>query len=128
MVSYEARLRVANSEGLLRAGMTATATIATDKTANALLVPNAALRFDPGETAKEEGGVFGPQQFGLEREEDSATIGVGSRQTVHIVGEDGLPKPVEVVTGASDGRRTLVTAKDLAAGAKVIVGESAVAK
>ncbi len=126
VVSYEARLRVANAEGLLRAGMTATATISTARTADSLLVPNAALRFDPGGEEEEGGGMFGgPGQFGLDREEERATIGVGSRQTVYIVGEDGLPEAVEVVTGASDGRRTLVTSKELAAGAQVIVGERA---
>src|SRR5690606_37618736 len=98
VVSYEARLTVANGEGLLRPGMTATATIATASTGVSLLVPNTALRFDP-EAEEEEGGAMiggGPgQNFGLEQEEDRATIGVGSRQRVHVLGVDGKLRPIE---------------------------------
>ena len=58
VVSYEARLTVQNPEGLLRPGMTATATIATQSTGSVKLVPNAALRFRPDEEAEGKGGVF----------------------------------------------------------------------
>ncbi|NIP89699.1 MAG: efflux RND transporter periplasmic adaptor subunit, partial [Gammaproteobacteria bacterium] len=62
--------------------MTATATIATASTGENMLVPNGALRFRPPE--EEEGGsIFGPQDFGLNQEAE-ATIGIGSRQTVHV--------------------------------------------
>lgn len=120
VVSYEARLIVGNDEGLLRPGMTATATIATTNTGNAMLVPNGALRFDPNEE-DEEGGIFGDPQFGLEGE-DNASIGVGSRQTVYVVQEDGTLRSIEVVTGQSDGRQTVVTSKELEVGMEVVTG------
>ncbi|WP_120077918.1 efflux RND transporter periplasmic adaptor subunit [Aurantiacibacter odishensis] len=120
VVSYEARLIVANDDGLLRPGMTATATIATTNTGTAMLVPNGALRFDPNEE-EEEGGVFGPQQFGLDSE-DSASIGVGSRQTVYVVEADGSLRAIEVVTGQSDGRETVVTSDELEVGMEVVTG------
>ncbi len=120
VVSYEARLIVGNDEGLLRPGMTATATIATTNTGNAMLVPNGALRFDPNEE-DEEGGIFGDPQFGLEGE-DTATIGVGSRQTVYVVQEDGALRSIEVVTGQSDGRQTVVTSDELEVGMEVVTG------
>lgn len=120
VVSYEARLIVENTDGLLRAGMTATATIATTSTGVSMLVPNGALRFDPGEE-EEEGGIFGNQQFGLDQE-DEATIGVGSRQTVHVVEEDGSLRAIEVVTGQSDGRLTVVTSDELETGMEVVTG------
>ena len=120
VVSYEARLIVGNDEGLLRPGMTATATIATTNTGNAMLVPNGALRFDPKEE-DEEGGIFGDPQFGLEGE-DTATIGVGSRQTVYVVQEDGALRSIEVVTGQSDGRQTVVTSDELEVGMEVVTG------
>ncbi len=120
VVSYEARLTVGNEEGLLRPGMTATATIATTNTGNAMLVPNGALRFDPNEE-EEGGGIFGPQQFGLEGE-DNATIGVGSRQTVYVVQDDGTLRSIEVVTGQSDGRQTVVTSDELEVGMSVVTG------
>lgn len=127
VVSYEARLDVQNPDGLLRPGMTATATIATQNTGSALLVPNAALRFRPD--AKEEGGggVFQPQ-IGLEEQKQQATIGEGSRQQVQVLQADGSLKAIEVVTGRSDGRRTVVRSKELKAGMKVVTGVKAAAK
>jgi HlyD family secretion protein len=128
VVSYEARLEVANPDGLLRPGMTATATIATQNTGSALLVPNAALRFRPD--AKDEtggGGVFQPQ-IGLEDGKQQATIGEGSRQQVQVLQADGTLKAIEVVTGRSDGRRTVVTSKELKAGMKVVTGIKAAKK
>ena len=121
VVSYEARLAVANSEGLLRPGMTATATIATRNTGTQLLVPNGALRFDPEATEEDTGGGLDPQ-IGLKREEQKASIGVGSRQRVHVLQADGTLKPVEVVTGQSDGRHTVVTSGALKPGMKVVTG------
>ena len=120
VVSYEARLSVANPDGLLRPGMTATATIRTESTGTRLLVPNGALRFDP-EEEKEAACAFEPI-LGLEREGPQATIGVGSRQQVHVLQDDGTLKAIEVVTGQSDGRLTAVTSRDLKPGMKVVTG------
>lgn len=127
VVSYEARLDVRNPEGLLRPGMTATATIETQNTGPALLVPNAALRFRPDEKAKEEGGVFQPQ-FGLEDGKQQATIGEGSRQQVQVLQDDGTLKAIEVITGRSDGRLTVVRGSGLKAGMKVVTGVKAAAQ
>ncbi|MFO6446272.1 efflux RND transporter periplasmic adaptor subunit [Erythrobacter sp. NE805] len=127
VVSYEARLDVQNPEGLLRPGMTATATIETQNTGPALLVPNAALRFRPEEKAKEEGGVFQPK-IGLEEQEQKATIGEGSRQQVQVLQADGTLRAIDVVTGRSDGRLTVVRSKDLKAGMKVVTGVKAAAQ
>ncbi len=126
VVSYEARLEVQNPDGLLRPGMTATATIETQNTGVALLVPNAALRFRPDEKAKEGGGVFQPQ-IGLEEGKQKATIGEGSRQQVQVIQADGTLRAIEVVTGRSDGRLTVVRSKDLKPGMKVVTGVKAAA-
>lgn len=123
VVSYEARLIVSNEEGLLRPGMTATATISTQSTGVSMLVPNGALRFDPGEE-EEAGSIFGNQEFGLDQEEQ-ASIGVGSRQTVHVVEEDGELRSIEVVTGRTDGRLTVVTSDELEPGMEVVTGVGA---
>lgn len=58
VVTYSARLTVDNPEGLLRPGMTATATITTRTLDDVLLVPNVALRFQPPE---EDGPRRGPR-------------------------------------------------------------------
>ena len=127
VVSYEARLAVANAEGVLRPGMTATATIATGSTGKQLLVPNGALRFQPDAKEKGEASVLNPE-IGLEQNEQRATIGAGSRQRVWVLEADGKLKPIDVVTGESDGRLTAVTSKQLRAGMKVVTGKAAAPK
>ena len=120
VVSYEARLSVANADGLLRPGMTATATIATESTGRRLLVPNGSLRFDPDEELETESAL--DPNLGLDRTGPQATIGVGSRQQVHVLQADGTLKAIQVVTGQSDGRLTAVTSRDLKPGMKVVTG------
>jgi HlyD family secretion protein len=127
VISYEARLSVANGDGLLRPGMTATATVRTESTGTSLLVPNGALRFNP-EPKEETGGGGLEVNLGLERQGPQATIGVGSRQQVQVLQDDGTLKPVEVVTGQSDGRLTAVTSKALKPGMKVVTGIRAAKK
>lgn len=121
VISYEARLAVANPDGLLRPGMTATATIRTESTGTRLLVPNGALRFEPDEEDEDAGGGL-EVNLGLERQGPQATIGVGSRQQVHVLQEDGTLKAIEVVTGQTDGRLTAVTSRELKPGMKVVTG------
>ena len=125
VINYEARLSVDNRNGLLRPGMTATASIATESTGRRMLVPNGALRFEP-EKEDETGGVdLGNEEFGLEREKERATIGRGSRQNVYVLKDDGTLDEVEVVTGQSDGRFTVVTSKELKPGMKVVTSVKA---
>lgn len=127
VVSYEARLTVANPDGLLRPGMTASATIGTGSTGERLLVPNSALRFQPDAEVAASGGVLNPN-IGLKQGEQRATIGVGSRQVVHVLQADGKLRAIEVVTGESDGRLTVVTSKALQPGMKVVTGVKAPGK
>jgi HlyD family secretion protein len=122
VVNYEARLTVANPSGLLRPGMTATATIATEKTAVSLLVPNGALRFDPADAGKPQAGGGLDVQVGLQQEAQKATIGVGSRQQVYVLKPDGTLEKIPVVVGRSDGRVTAVTSSKLKPGMKVVTG------
>jgi len=127
VVSYEARLAVKNKQGLLRPGMTATATIATGSTDEVLLVPNAALRFRPDQPEEEGGGMLSVS-VGLEEQEQQAGIGVGSRQQVQVVQEDGTLRAIEVVTGQSDGRLTVIRSGDLEPGMEVVTGLQAEAE
>lgn len=128
VVAYTAVLTVDNSELILRPGMTATADIITSEKRNAVLVPNAALRFSPDrQSRRQQGGVTsvlmpprrrGGNSGGANRE---VQIGRGSKQTVYVLGEDGKPRPVEVTVGASDGSRTEIMGKGLKPGMEVIV-------
>jgi HlyD family secretion protein len=126
VVEYEARLTVANPNGLLRPGMTATATIDTGSTSVSLLVPNGALRFNPneGKQTPQQGGVL-QVRAGLQQEEQKATIGVGSRQEIYVLGDDGKLQKIDVVTGQSNGRLTAVSSSKLKVGMKVVTGTKA---
>src|SRR5690606_5227614 len=65
VVTYKASLYVDNSDLLLRPGMTTTADVLVGRVSNALLVPNAALRFSPATSSQpsasplSRGGLFG---------------------------------------------------------------------
>jgi HlyD family secretion protein len=52
----------------------------------------------------------------------------GTKQTLFIIGEDGVPKPLSVIAGASNGNLTIVSGSDVKPGMKVITGELAAAK
>ncbi len=125
VINYEARLSVDNRNGLLRPGMTATANIATESTGKRMLVPNGALRFEPEKEAAAGGVQLGGDDFGLDREKERATIGRGSRQNVYVLQDDGTLKQVEVVTGQSDGRYTVVTSRELKPGMQVVTSVKA---
>jgi HlyD family secretion protein len=59
VVTYDAILRFDNPDGKLRPGMTATVRVASSRKADALRVPNAALRFKPATELVEGGGPGG---------------------------------------------------------------------
>jgi HlyD family secretion protein len=131
VVSYAADLSVANMDQQLRPGMTATADIVTADKQNVLLIPNAALRFSPQTEAgaQQSGGITGASSFRPPRRgnraERSVTLSRGATQTVYVVGEDGKPKPVQIVTGDSDGTQTEVISGGLKPDMKVITGQLA---
>ena len=130
VVSYTARLKVANPDLTLRPGMTATADIVTSEERDVLLVPNAALRFDPKTAGKGAAGkgagsalMFRPRGGGGDARE--ATIGRGSHQQVYVLGDapDATPQAVQVLVGSSDGAQTQVSGPGLRPGMKVITGQ-----
>lgn len=129
VVAYTAVLSVDNKDQTLRPGMTATADVVTQELHDVLLVPNAALRFKPT-TADQGGGITskivpGPRRFRRGGANRQVSFGIGSSQTVYVVGADGNPKAVQVTVGASDGARTVITGGDLKPGMRVITGQLA---
>ena len=58
----------------------------------------------------------------LEEQEQQSGIGAGSRQQVRVLQKDGTLRTIEVITGQSDGRRTVVRSADLKPGMKVVTG------
>lgn len=122
VVTYETVLEVDNSELLLRPGMTATAEIVTTRISDALLVPNAALRFTPegAEFAGLASGRPPPQRNALSVLLPMARLRPGGgQQSVEErrmgrawILEDDTPALVLFRTGATDGRNTQVLTLD----------------
>jgi HlyD family secretion protein len=130
VVTYTAVLSLDNSELLLRPGMTATADITVNHIEDALLIPNAALRFTPPEaaaTAPTRGGILSmlmprpPRNAGVAKVEATAD----GERSVYIL-ENDAPKKVSVKIGASDGTWTEVTGGALEASALVITDSTTV--
>jgi HlyD family secretion protein len=125
VISYPAVLQVDNDDLSLRPGMTGTAEITTLTRENALLVPNAALRFRPPDTTAEQtssGNIFTAM---MPRPRSTARRGQGPETaadgTVRIwVLRDGEPVPLQVRTGASNGRVTEILGGELQAGMEAI--------
>lgn len=114
VVTYETVLEVDNPELLLRPGMTATAEIVTTHIDDAVLVPNAALRFAPESATpaapQAQGGgplsaIMPRIRFGGPRQQQKGT---GRRLGRAYILENGKPALVMFRAGATDGRMTQV--------------------
>jgi HlyD family secretion protein len=118
VVAYVAELSVSNPDGLLKPGMTATANIVTNAVKNALLVPNAALRFTPP-PPKKKGFIFG----GPPEQPKNAEVSRGASEQLWVLGGKGEPKPVSVRVGHTNGSLTEVSGPGLHPGLQVITGQ-----
>jgi len=118
VVTYDVVVAVDNPGQVLMPGMTAYVNITVAQRQDALLVPNAALRFRPAENAGEKKG--GGERKGGERAKektDNALTGV-----VYVL-ENNQPKAVRVTLGITDNRMTEVLGGDLKDGHKLIVAD-----
>ena len=143
VVNYTVVINAENAQGLLMPGMTATVDFVVQKVENALLVPSAALRFQPSEEAMAKfrerqqrhmgavpdsarermraefagrGGVFGGAQGGGGK----APPNVG--RLWYLDGKSQLAM-ARVRTGATDGLMTEITmGRDVQEGMRVISG------
>jgi HlyD family secretion protein len=107
VVTYQGVLLEQNPGGLLKPGMTATAEIEAATVINALLVPNAALRFVPPDDVKKNAPPTPPLLNG---------INAGRVWT-----EDGKTlRPHDLRLGATDGRSTQILIGDLKPGQEVV--------
>lgn len=136
VVTYECLLSVDNSELLLRPGMTATADITVNQTQNALLVPNAALRFTPVRTNSAVDTSQQPQRSILSRllprrphnrSNNKKEPEQPSSASVWVL-KDGQPAAVPVTPGASDGIQTEIVAGNLQPGQELLVDTMQVTK
>lgn len=105
VVTYQAILDVANRDLALRPGMTATAVIKTAQIRDALLVPNAALRFTPAA-------------------DSAAARGAASTPSAHRVWvlDHGVPKPVSLAVRLTDGQWTEVVGGGVTVDTPLLIG------
>lgn len=124
VVTYKAVLTVENPDGLLRPGMTATASITVAEVTDSLIVPNAALRYAPPQQAQASSGGGGLLGLILPRRGPGGPSATADGKTVWVL-RGGAPVAVPVTPGESDGRQTAVTATGLTEGDTVITDQSA---
>jgi len=124
VVTYMAVLTIDNAKMLLRPGMTATAEIKTQEVTDALLVPNAALRYTPTET---NGGdqrsllqrlMPGPPRFRAASDQEAK----GRQRTMYLLRE-GAPVAVPVEIGVTDGSKTQIVKADLRPDDQIIIDQ-----
>lgn len=133
VVTYNVVIAVNNADQALMPGMTAYVSIIVAQRKEALLVPNAALRFRPGDaktnSAGKPRGESKPQDAGKDgrskegRGKDKGAAEAGRPGTVYVL-ENGQVKPVRISVGITDNRLTEVLGGDLKEGAAVIVEDT----
>ncbi|MBI1194653.1 MAG: efflux RND transporter periplasmic adaptor subunit [Gammaproteobacteria bacterium] len=130
VISYPAVLRVENTDLSLRPGMTATAEITSVTRENALLVPNAALRFTPatnGKATQQSRGIVGSLFPRPPRSQQRVKTTEDAKDGKRVwILKEGKAVPVKVHTGATNGRVTEITGGDLREGDAVIVEAASV--
>lgn len=113
-----------NADLALRPGMTATASIVVSHVEDALQVPNAALRYVPPQTATTTTSS-GSGLLGLIMPKRPAETAGEAAVGHHLyVLRDGVPTAVEVETGDSDSKHTVILSGDVAEGDAVITDQS----
>ncbi len=135
VVNYTAVVAVANPDGKLLPGMTATVKFVTGSANDALSVPNAALRFKPAIAAGDSASA--PRRARASstvRNVAAGATGVASDSTrkVHeatmstlwMLDSTNTLKPLRVHAGLSDGTRTQVTGTALEEGMQIVIGAS----
>ncbi len=132
VITYETVLSVDNEELLLRPGMTATADITVARVENAVLIPNAALRFTPREEGTEEEESSSgssmvskilprPQRHKKTSDGNQGDSAAGAQQQVWTV-KDGVLTPIPVTAGMTDGIMTEIVSGDIEPGMELVVG------
>ena len=130
VVTYSTELEVVNEDLSLRPGMTATVDIAIEDKGDILVVPNAALRFDPVAAAQigkpdatKRTLVQSLSPGGGRRWRGTPPPKAGASNSAPKVWTlvNGKPAEINVTTGITDGKFTEITGGNLTAGTQVII-------
>jgi HlyD family secretion protein len=125
VVTYNVVVRVENRGLLLKPGMTANAVIRIRTVADAVKIPNAALRYRPKDLPAGEGkqGKGTKEAKGGKETSPKGAEGAGSAGTVWVPVPGGKPRAVAVRTGINDGSFSEMVSGELPPESEVITGE-----
>ena len=130
VVMYTVEVNTENPQNILLPYLTANVRFVMGRESNALLVPNAALRWSPSSLAQVSPGARSwmstdPDQTAPGSGSKLPEQGKGSNERLGIIWlKDGkFVQPVKVKVGISDGTNTAVAADTLREGQKVVTGE-----
>ncbi len=118
VVTYDVVINVSNPDQKLLPGMTAYVSIAVAERRNALLIPNAALRFKPAATTAQNGADKKPRNG--EKKVKPAQEGFSGK--VYLL-KNGKPEPVPVKLGITDNRNTEVLSGEIKEHDQLVIGE-----
>lgn len=107
VVTYTVIVAADNDQGLLLPGMTATVDFIVEQVRDTLLVPSAALRFQPTTQKKTEG---------------SSPTRTKPGSHVFVVDSANKLRPIPITAGISDGQLTVVAGGELQEGTVVVIG------
>lgn len=137
VVNYTVVVDAPNNEGLLLPGMTATVNFEVARVNNVLVVPNAALRFQPSaevmedyqarmQSGRDSGRAKATPAANSSGRRDSSAARPGAsranRSRVWTLDAAGKLQMVQVQIGLSDGQKTEVSGPGIREGMKVITG------
>jgi HlyD family secretion protein len=144
VVNYTVVVDAQNQDGSLLPGMTATVNFQVNRVTDVLIVPNAALRFQPSAEVLQQMSKNGQQRSGdsaawrarrtasrqgdstaTQRRSDSSGSGTRSRSArgrVWTLDSAGGLKMIPVHVGLSDGQKTEVSGPGIQAGMLVVTG------
>lgn len=134
VVTYKTVLNVDNSSLALRPGMTATATITVNKRENALLIPNAALRFVPttksASAQKQSRGLVGMLLPGPPRMSSTKVDEPDTKKKELPVWtvRDGQLAALSITKGLNDNQHTEVISGQVEAGTELVTDEVTASK
>ncbi|MDD4927962.1 MAG: efflux RND transporter periplasmic adaptor subunit [Gallionella sp.] len=119
VITYDVVINVANPEEILLPGMTAYVSINVAERRDALIVPNAALRFKPASDSRDA--------TAKPRQSTAAASGAPKRDSysgrVYILENEKL-KAVNVKLGITDNRNTEIVSGELKAGDQLVTGDA----
>ncbi len=116
VVLYTVEINVENPDRTLLPYLTASVRFRLNQTTNALLVPNAAVRWTPSSNAE-----IAPE---ARQQELSATNSLPKDSRVLWVKSGEFVRPIEVTAGLSDGADTAISTDRLHEGDEVVTGET----